>query len=877
MLSARRLAVKTTKKVQAVKPEDIVPSPMSDVLVDAFNRYAKAVITDRAIPDVRDGLKPVQRRIIFDMFSQGQVYSKPTTKCATIVGHVMGHFHPHGDSSIYDALVHLSQGWKMEAPLVDFQGNNGSIDDDPAAAYRYTEARLSSLSEYLIQDIDKATVEMIPTFDDKSLEPTVLPSKFPNLLVNGTNGIAVGSTTYIPPHNLHEVIQATIYRLNHVRSNLDDLLTFIPGPDFPTGGIIDDKEAIRQLYETGQGSFYLYCKATIDGPENQIIISEIPYGVVKIDFVTALVKRKDTDNLDNIEEIVDESAKDDIHIVIKVKEGASPEDVLNYLQSKGALRTTMACNFLAIDKGHPKTMSLLEMIDAYIDHQREIKTKASQFDLKTDQDRLEIVSGLIKAYSIVDELVEKIKKCSGKAGVKAMLSQDYGFTERQAEAIAMLPLYRLSNTDIEALKTEADSLNADMLRLNGILSDSDKLDKEIEKTLKEVDKTFASARKTVILDEKQNFAQIDQTKLIAKEDCYIAITRDGYAKRSSLKSYQASADASKDTDPVNLPKLKPGDSLVFSAQANTHDNLLFFTDKGNYGYLPVYLISDAKWKEEGKHLNNTLSLKQNEKIVKVYLLDDFKEGINVVLLTAQNKIKRTALVDFKQTGLTKKTLRACKLMNDEDTVVGVALTGGNSDLIVVDRLGRASRFNESDVPLVSTGALGVKAIASSIDNEPLVSLIALSSKEVSLLLILASARAARVISSAKLETTERLGAKSNLIRIFKKNPIYLVSVSKIEKRRGEANYASASTLNGTAVIDLSALTPVELNSEMRENIQGLDNQDIISVNDEGEIIDDSFEIETPKAAKVVPIKAGEDKADTQLSLFDLFEKQNSGK
>ncbi len=850
---------------------------MNEVLIDAFNRYAKAVITDRAIPDVRDGLKPVQRRIIYDMYHEGQVFSKPTVKCATIIGHIMGHFHPHGDASIYDALVHLSQSWKMEAPLVDFQGNNGSIDDDPAAAYRYTEARLSLLSEYLTKDIDKNTVDMVPTFDDKSLEPTVLPARFPNLLVNGTNGIAVGSSTFIPPHNLAEVVDATIYRIEHKRSNLDDLLNFIKGPDFPTGGIIDDKDAIRSIYETGAGTFFLYCKTHIDYENNEIIITEIPYGAVKIDFVANLFKRKQNDNLDNIEEIVDESAKDDVNIVIKIKKDASPDDVLNYLGTKGCLRNTIGCNFLAIDKGHPKTMSLLEIIDSYIDHQRVIETKTCRFDLKTDQDRLEIVLGLVKAYPIINELIEKIKKCSGKEGVKVMLKTDYGFTERQAEAIAMLPLYRLSNTDISALREEKQNLDVDIARLDDLLSNPEKLDRVVIGVLKDVRKTFSTPRKTEILEEKINFDSVDQTKLIAKEDCYVAISEDGYAKRSSLKSYQASADANSTTDPLNLPKMKPGDRLVFSQKCNTHDFILFFTSLGNYGYLPVYLLSDSKWKEEGKHLNNLLTLKADEKIVKSFLADEFIPGLNVVILTAQNKIKRTALSEFVQTGITKRPIRACRLLSPDDRVVDVEITSGNSDIIVCDSLGRVSRYNESEIPLVSVSAVGVKAIASSIDNAPLVSLVSLTSKEASLLLILASKRAARLINSAKIETTERISYKTNLVRIFKKNPMNIVSLFKVNKVRGEKNFIGATTPTSNAAIDLADLDPVELNSEMRENVPNLGKSEITGFNDCGGVIDKSTLVETPRPAKTTAVKAAPDKADTQLSLFDLFEKENAKK
>ena len=871
--SLRRLNVKSKKNIEVVN-EQIIPSGMTDVLIGAFNRYAKAVITDRSIPDVRDGLKPVQRRIIYDMFEQGYLFTKPTVKCATIVGHVMGHFHPHGDASIYDALVHLSQNWKMEAPLIDFQGNNGSIDDDGAAANRYTEARLSALSEYLVKDIQKKTVDMVPTFDDKSLEPTVLPARFPNILVNGTSGIAVGSTTYITPHNLEEVINAVIYRIQHKRANLDDLLNFIKGPDFPTGGIIDDKQALRKIYETGTGSFYLYAKAEINHDDNTIVISEIPFGAIKKLFVTDLVKRKENDNLDNIEEIIDESSKDDVNIVIQIKKGASPEDVLNYLQSKGALRNTISCNFLAINKGHPKTMSLLEIVDAYIDHQRDVETKAFQYDLRTALDRLEIVSGLMKAYPIVDEIIEKIKKSSGKEGVKKMLRDDYGFTERQAEAIAMMPLYRLSKPDIEALRAELDSLNANIAHIKEVLSDSDKLDKVISNNLKEICKKFAAPRKTQILDSKLSFDNVDQTRLIAKEDCYVAITADGYAKRSSVKSYTSSGDANSD-DPLNLPKLKPGDKLVFKQKCSTHDSVLFFTDKGNYGFIPIYQLSDMKWREEGKHLNNLITLKSNEKIVKCFMLDEFKPGYNIVILTLLNKIKRTALTEFKQTSLTKRPLRACKLMNDEDRVVAVEMTSGNSDIVVVDELGRASRYNEGDIPLVSLTAMGVKAIASGVDETHLVSLITFTSKEASLLLILADKGAARLIHSSEINTTERLGPKSNLIKIFKKNPMLIKTVTKVEKIRGQKNLVAITTNESTCCLDLGNLSPIELGSELRVNIPNLGKQRVIGFNDYGFVMTPEFKPETPKPSKINTIKASPDKADTQLSLFDLFEKENN--
>ena len=584
------------------------------------------------------------------------------------------------------------------------------------------------------------------------------------------------------------------------------------------------------------------------------------------------------DHLDNIEEIVDESAKDDVNIVIKVKEGANPQDILNYLQSKGALRNTIACNFLAIDKGHPRCMPLMDMIDSFLSHQREVSTKAFQYDLKTDEDRLEIVNGYIKVYSILNEVIEKIKKCSGKEGVKTMLKTDYGFSERQAEAIAMMPLYRLSNTDILALHKEQDDLNADCKRIQDILNDPDKLDATIVDTLKEVRKQFAIARKTTILDEKQAFTSVDPTKLIAKEKCHVALTSDGYAKRTSEKSYQGTLKANKDeSDPLCLPKMKPGDRLVFMRQADTHQALLLFTSLGNYAYVPIHMLSELKWKEEGKHLNNLVSLKPNEKIIKAFLVDTFKAGLNVALLTKENKIKRTALSEFTQNALTRRPLRACKLINKDDALVDAAITTGNSDLIVVDALGRASRFNEADVPLVSTSALGVKAIASGLDNAPLVSLLALSSKEVSLMLVLGDRRAARLISSSQIETTERLSAKTPLIKVLKKNPWHIVSVSKVEKIRGETNYVAITSPETTIALDLGALTPVETGSEMRENVPSLGKSILLGRNFSGDEIREDALVETPRAAKVIATKAKTDDADTQLSLFDLFEKdKNSG-
>ena len=540
---------------------------------------------------------------------------------------------------------------------------------------------------------------------------------------------------------------------------------------------------------------------------------------------------------------------------------------------KGALRNTITCNFLAIDKGHPKCMSLSELIDCFVNHQRDVSTKAFQYDLKTDEDRLEIVSGYMKAYSILNEVIDKIRKCDGKAGVKKMLMDDYGFTERQAEAIAMMPLYRLSNTDIMALRQEKGDLESDIARIHDILNDTSKLDATIIKTLSEIRKTFAVARKTEIKDEKMVFEDVDPTKLIAKEPVMVAITSDGYAKRTTLKSYQASVKANKDPeDPLTLPKMKPGDHLVFSRQVDTHSGLLLFTSLGNYCYLPVHLLSDMKWKEEGKHLNNLTKLNPNEKIVKCFQIEEFKKGLYVVILTKENKIKRTPLEEFTQTGLTKRPLRAAKMLTKDDRLVDVCISSGNSDLIVVDELGRCSRFNESDVPSVSTSAMGVKAIASGIENAPMVSLLSLHSKEVSLLLLLGNKRAARLISSSKIECTQRLSAKTPLIKVLKRNPWKIIKVTKIDKIKGQPNFICVNTLDAMVSIDINNLTPVETNSELRENIPSLGKLDVVGYDDPGEVIDKDALVEKAISAKIETTKAKTDDADAQLSLFDMFER-----
>ena len=867
MYLRRRSVMKSkSKKNSNVEDTLVIPTEMSSVMANCFNRYAKAVLLDRAIPDVRDGLKPVQRRIIYTMYESGNVFSKPTRKCARTVGDVMGKYHPHGDSSIYEALVRMSQDWKMEVPLIAFQGNNGSIDNDPAAAYRYTESKLAKISELLVQDIEKDTVNMTLNFDDSLLEPTVLPARFPNLLVNGSQGIGVGAVTNIPCHNLDEVIDATIYRIEHKRSNVQDLLQFIKGPDFPTGGKIDDREALNKLYETGQASFFIHCDARIDEKTNQIIIEGLPYGTVKSQFVADLDKRRIQDNLDNIEEIRDEST-DDIRIVIDVKEGQSAKAVLYYLRSKGALRSTFSANMLAIDKGHPKTMNLLEILNAYIAHQQDVIRRRSKFDIEKKTLRLEVVEGLIKAVSIIDKVIEVIKSSKGREDSKANIMNEFGFSERQAEAIVTMQLYRLSNTDVTALMDEKDQLNKDLAELKEILANEDKLDRLIVKDLKKVKETYVTPRKTTILDEKLEIKAIDPTKLIAKEDCYVTLTRDGYIKRTNLRSYQASINADKSNV---LPKIKQGDGIVLCLQATTHDMLIAFLESGSYIVVPVYQIPDVKWKEEGKHINTLLNSSASDKVIEAFIINDFDIPTYFALLTKKGKIKRTLVKEFEQNKLTTRPLKAIGLTKG-DTLVSVKLTTGNSNLLVVQENGFSSCYNENEVPAVGIKANGVKAINMGKDMSPLISLIAFDSDEYTKLFILSDNLCARVITSTNIDVVSRLGMKQQLVKIFKSCPQKLVSVDKVKVERNKENNVYIYTEDTNEIINIDSLDTVLIGSGMKPNIP-LKGKKIIGRHFEGSTIDKDCKIEEPQMV-VETTKVKDVSGDKQMTLFDLFDEE----
>lgn len=572
--------------------------PLEDVIGDRFGRYSKYIIQERALPDARDGLKPVQRRILYAMHVEGNTNEKGFRKSAKTVGNVIGNYHPHGDSSVYEAMVRMSQDWKVRNYLVEMHGNNGSIDGDPPAAMRYTEARLSAIAGELLRDIEKRTVEFIPNFDDTSSEPTVLPAMFPNLLVNGSTGISAGYATDIPPHNLAEVIDGVVMRMDNPACTVEDLMKVIKGPDFPTGGIIQGVEGIAKAYKTGKGKIIVRGKAEIEdirGGKQQIVITEVPYEINKAN----LVKRIDEFRLDRkvegISEVRDETDRTGLRVVIELKKEADANGVLHYLYKNSDLQITYNFNMVAINKKRPVLMGLAELLDAYIDHQKDVVTKRSQFDLQKARDRQHIVEGLIKALSILDQVIAAIRASKDKRDAKDNLIKKFDFTEVQAEAIVSLQLYRLTNTDITALQAEAEELAKKVEELTAILGSEKKLLSIIKKELKDVKKRFSDDRRTKIEEEIEEI-KINLEVLIASEDVIVTVTKDGYVKRTSQRSYAASNGqdfAMKDTD-----------RLLSQLNMNTKDVLLLFTNKGSYLYLPVHELPDIRWKDLGQHVAN---------------------------------------------------------------------------------------------------------------------------------------------------------------------------------------------------------------------------------------------------------------------------------
>ena len=669
---------------------------LEEIMGERFGRYSKYIIQDRAIPDVRDGLKPVQRRILYSMYKEKNTYDKPYRKSARSVGDIMGKFHPHGDSSIYDALVRLSQPWKSNTPFVDMHGNNGSIDGDSPAAMRYTEARLSKIAMEMLKDIDKDTVIFAPNYDDSLLEPTILPAKFPNLLVNGTTGISAGYATNIPPHNLSEVIDATIYRIDYPNSKLETIMDIIKGPDFPTGAIVEGINEIKKAYQTGKGKIVIKAKTRIE--KNQIIIDEIPFEVNKSNLVKTIDEIRVNKKIDGITEVRDETDRDGIRIAIDIKKEANSDLILNYLFKNTELQVSYGFNMIAIVNRRPKLLGILDILDAYIVHKKEVTIKKNEFDLAHAKARLHIVEGLIKAIGILDEVISTIRSSKNRSDSEINLMNKFGFTDKQAKAIVELQLYRLSNTDITLLEEEMSNLNKIISAIEEILKDENKLKTYMKEELRKIKQEYGVERKTLIKDEITEI-KIDTTMMIPKEDVIVVVSKDGYVKRVSLRSYSASMN--EDT------LVKEDDYVIGLYEMNTLDTLLLFTNLGNYLYVPVYEIVEAKWKELGKHISNIIPLKENENIVGCMPVYDFDKDLYVTTFTRLGMIKRTKLSDYKLLRYSKPVLNI--KLKDNDYVTNISYMTYNNVIITTEN-GYSLIFDISEVPITGVKSSGVKSI-----------------------------------------------------------------------------------------------------------------------------------------------------------------------
>ncbi|MFD2695235.1 DNA topoisomerase IV subunit A [Sporolactobacillus shoreicorticis] len=765
--------------------EKLVNRTLEEVMGDRFGIYSKYIIQERALPDVRDGLKPVQRRILYAMLRDGNTNDKPFRKSAKTVGNVIGNYHPHGDSSVYEAMVRMSQDWKVRMPLIEMHGNNGSLDGDPPAAMRYTEARLSKISAELLSDLDAKTVDYVLNFDDTTEEPTVFPSKFPNLLVNGSTGISAGYATDIPPHCLSEIIDATIMLMENPSATVDDLMTYVKGPDFPTGGIVQGLDGIKKAYKTGKGKIVLRARTEIDTlrtGRKQIIVTELPYEVNK----ALLVKKMDELRLDHkvegVSEVRDETDRSGMRIIIELKKDADPNGILNFYFKNTDLQISYNFNMVAIDHKAPRQLGLREILEAYIEHQKEVVTRRSQFELQKSIERQHIVRGLIKAISILDEVIRVIRSSKDKKNAKQNLCDVFAFTEIQAEAIVNLQLYRLTNTDIVTLQEEEHQLDLTIARLQGILNSGKKLIAVIKKELLNVRNKYADARRTTIEAEIEEI-KINLEVMVASEEVMVSLTKHGYVKRSSLRSYTASGDdgvAMKDTD-----------HSLFQKQMNTTDTLLVFTDKGRYVYLPVHEIQDRRWKELGQHIASIVPIDPDEAIISAVPVSDFEHSrLYMTFLTKLGMVKRTKLLEYKAQRRSKP-LTALKLKKD-DSCLAAMVTDGSSDLLLATYMGYGLRFAEQEAGEVGQRAAGVKAVQLK-NGDTVAGAVALKNQSSVHLLIVTDRGAVKKMNiEGQIEQTGRPRRGVQLLRELKTRPHHIAGLALV----GTSDQINISTDKG---------------------------------------------------------------------------------
>lgn len=744
---------------------------LDEIMEDGFGRYSKEIIQERALPDVRDGLKPVQRRILFAMHKAGYTYNKPYQKSAKAVGYIMGNFHPHGDSSIYDALIHLSQPWKMRKTFVDIHGNNGSIDGDGPAAMRYTEARLSKIAETMLEDISKDTVEMAYNFDDTELEPTVLPARFPNLLVNGSQGISAGYATNIPTHNLGEVVDATIHRIENPNCRLDTIMNIIPGPDFPTGGVIEGKEDLIKAYTTGKGKVVLRadCEIVEEKSHKQIIVHSIPYGIVKDQLTKKIIEIKLDKKIDGINDVIDESDYENMaRLVIDLKKGANADLILKYLYKNTDLQTNYNFNMVAIVNRRPKYVGILEILDAFIAHQKEVVTRRTKYDKEKAEARLNVLEGVIRALSILDDVIRTIRASKNKADSIENLQKEYDFNYEQAKYIVEMQLYRLTNTDIIDVQEEIEDLKKKIAIWTQILENPEALKHVMTTELKLIKKEYDDPRRTKIKEEVTKI-EIDEKAMIPKEDVVVLVTKDGYVKRTSFRSYTSS-------NPEYLV-MKDNDYIIGLYEMTTLDTLLLFTSFGNYLHIPVHLIPDLKWKDMPKHVSNIIELAPGEEVVASIPAYDFTSNINLILTTKNGLIKRTRLSDFKLQRYNKVT--SCMKLKDNDELISV-IEEKSESIFLTTNTGYGLSFKVSEIPVVGSKAAGVKAMK--LKDDYLVSINNFSYIKDEFIAILTTKGTGKRVRLSEFEESSRARRGIQVIRDVKSNP-YQILKTFIEDSR----------------------------------------------------------------------------------------------
>ncbi|HCY7574318.1 TPA: DNA topoisomerase IV subunit A [Staphylococcus aureus] len=778
---------------------------LEDVLGDRFGRYSKYIIQERALPDVRDGLKPVQRRILYAMYSSGNTHDKNFRKSAKTVGDVIGQYHPHGDSSVYEAMVRLSQDWKLRHVLIEMHGNNGSIDNDPPAAMRYTEAKLSLLAEELLRDINKETVSFIPNYDDTTLEPMVLPSRFPNLLVNGSTGISAGYATDIPPHNLAEVIQATLKYIDNPDITVNQLMKYIKGPDFPTGGIIQGIDGIKKAYESGKGRIIVRSKVeeeTLRNGRKQLIITEIPYEVNKSSLVKRIDELRADKKVDGIVEVRDETDRTGLRIAIELKKDVNSESIKNYLYKNSDLQISYNFNMVAISDGRPKLMGIRQIIDSYLNHQIEVVANRTKFELDNAEKRMHIVEGLIKALSILDKVIELIRSSKNKRDAKENLIEVYEFTEEQAEAIVMLQLYRLTNTDIVALEGEHKEFEALIKQLRHILDNHDALLNVIKEELNEIKKKFKSERLSLIEAEIEEI-KIDKEVMVPSEEVILSMTRHGYIKRTSIRSFNASG--------VEDIGLKDGDSLLKHQEVNTQDTVLVFTNKGRYLFIPVHKLADIRWKELGQHVSQIVPIEEDEVVINVFNEKDFNTDAFYVFATQNGMIKKSTVPLFKTTRF-NKPLIATKVKENDD-LISVMRFEKDQLITVITNKGMSLTYNTSELSDTGLRAAGVKSI--NLKAEDFVVMTEGVSENDTILMATQRGSLKR-ISFKILQVAKRAQRGITLLKELKKNPHRIVAAhvvtgehsqytlySKSNEEHGLINdiHKSEQYTNGSFIVD----------------------------------------------------------------------------